>query len=201
MALGEPTEAKRAKGSVTAFVSMQSAGDGAEKPPTQQQQQQQQKAAGAAGTSASVRPTLPHDCRVRMGGFYKVIKLEAGGEQPPCFGIGPGESKGGRGRRARDLAAEARSEGRDPESLPNPFEPGAELFPKPKPPQTPTEAGKHYPPLNEETLPIYAKVVRLQSGGAQSISYGISQGEHKGDRVWARNMSQARRDEPGEGAP
>jgi hypothetical protein len=163
---------------------MHSAADGSDKPPAQQHH----KPAGGAGPSAFTRPTLQHDCRVRMGGFYKVVHLEVGGEQPPSFGIGPGERKGGRVRRARELFADARAEGADPEALPNPFEPGAELYPKPKPPQPPTEAGTHYPPLNGETLPIYAKVVVLQSGGPQSMSYGISQGEHKGDRVYARNM-------------
>jgi hypothetical protein len=128
-----------------------------------------------------------------MGGYCRVITLQAGGQQGPSYGLGPGEAKGDRSR-ARQLALAARAQGADVSDV-HPF-PGGTA----PPPSKEAEAARKRKlemlrrkpvaglALTGETLPSFAKVVSLTAGGPQAMSFGIGPGEHKGERPHSREM-------------
>jgi hypothetical protein len=134
-----------------------------------------------------------HPVAETMGGYCRAITLHAGGLQGPSYGLGPGEAKGDRSR-ARQLALAARAAGGDV-SDEHPFPHGV----PPKPTREAEAARlrklamlKEKPiaglALTDATLPAFAKVVTLQAGGPQAMSFGLGPGEHKGERAHSRVM-------------
>lgn len=93
-----------------------------------------------------------------MAIFSKVVSLQAGGSQATSFGLAPGERKGEKHVLARGKARTLAE----------------------------SKAAAAASEADDLDLGVFSKVVSLQAGGTQAMSFGLAPGERKGDRLSAR---------------
>jgi len=151
------------------------------------------KLAAAVATPYTAAATPNHTVAQSMlDGYCRVVTLQSGGPQHTSFGIGPGERKGDRPR-ARRIYQAARARGLEGPELDfvSPYEQDSPSSRSSASTDTISSAGEARAPASPRELAGYRRVVSLQVGGSQAVSWGIGPGECKGDKPKARLVSEA----------